>query len=83
MQHRPGDRGFSSATAARRSRLLAFALAALAFALFAAAAPFALQPLSDLSGARFDIGFYAGSTSRRAQPRIGDLACSCSPSGSA
>jgi signal transduction histidine kinase/CheY-like chemotaxis protein len=60
MQHRPGDRGFSSATAARRSRLVAFALAALTFALFAAAAPFALQPLSGLSGARFDIGFYAG-----------------------
>src|SRR6202011_6211326 len=60
MQHRPGDRGFSSSTAARRSRLLAVALAALAFALFAAAAPFALQPLSGLSGARFDIGFYAG-----------------------
>jgi len=60
MQHRPGDGKFSPATAARRSRLLAVALAALAFALFAAAAPFALQPLSGLSGARFDIGFYAG-----------------------
>jgi signal transduction histidine kinase len=60
MQHRPGNGGFSSATAARRSQLLAFALAALAFALFAAAAPFALEPLSRLSGARFDIGFYAG-----------------------